>query len=481
MISWGITAQNHDASIAVIRDGEILFASQSERYSGLKQDKDLNQSMINEAMQYGKPDVVLYYENPWKKKLRQLLSLDFKYVFNLNCFPKRYLKKYNIKCDIQYVDHHLSHALSGYNTCDFDNALIVVIDSVGEFKTISILKAENNKIEELESVCFPSSLGLFYSAFTKRCGLQPNQEEYILMGMAAFGQPNYVKQIKEDFFVPKKLLELKKYCHYGIGDYLNFASKEDLASSVQFLTEELIVNIMTHAKKIYPCENLVYMGGVALNCSANTSLLNIFKNIWIMPNPGDSGSCLGCASLPHGKLKWKNPYLGYDIKKDLDIDSICKDLKNGEIIGVANGKAEFGPRALGNRSLLADPRSAKVKDLVNIIKRRQKFRPFAPAVLEKDARHYFEIPEKSFPYMQYVFKCKNVSEVPSVCHVDGTSRVQTVSQDNNINFYNLISRYKDITGCPMVLNTSLNIRGKPIVNNEKDAESFSKEYKVKVY
>jgi carbamoyltransferase len=228
-------------------------------------------------------------------------------------------------------------------------------------------------------------------------------------------------------------------------------------------------------------DNLVFMGGVALNCVANSLLAKIYPNIHIMPNPGDSGNSIGaCAALLEQKLEWNGPYLGTDIDRELDIDTIVKCLQRGEVIGIANGRAEFGPRALGNRSLLCDPRGADSKHRMNTVKMRQGFRPFAPAILAEHARKYFNMNKQS-PYMQFVFKCKDQKAFPGICHADGTSRVQTVTSRNNMKFRELLEAWYSATGCPMLLNTSLNIRGQPLVNSWDNAVEFQETYSIKVF
>jgi carbamoyltransferase len=230
------------------------------------------------------------------------------------------------------------------------------------------------------------------------------------------------------------------------------------------------------------------MGGCALNCTANSiATANYgFDNVWIMPNPGDAGSCIGVAqkfNKVDWNLNWKTPYLGYNIEGDYPVEKTLETLLKGEIVGIANGRAEFGPRALGNRTLTSDPRGPGVKDKMNEIKRRQKFRPFAPMILEEDVHEYFEMPENitQSPYMQFIAKCKYPKEFPAITHIDGTSRVQTVNQLQHPDLYMLLSSFKEETGCPMLVNTSLNIKGKPIVNDEQDARDFTKHYDVKVF
>jgi carbamoyltransferase len=271
--------------------------------------------------------------------------------------------------------------------------------------------------------------------------------------------------------------------HAGLdADYLDNTSAENIAASAQALVENLIYNVMRRAKDFGWSRNLVYMGGVALNCLANRNLGDYFENIWIMPNPGDAGSSLGAAALGHGgRLDWNNAYLGYDIAGDYPVNQLLDVLLTDKIVGVASGRAEFGPRALGNRSLLADPRGPEIKETVNEIKRRQKFRPFAPVILEEMVDQYFEVPRgwSDSRYMQIVGRCRRSDLFPAIVHVDGTSRIQTVPNDGS-GIRKLLEKWYVMTDCPMLLNTSLNIRGEPMVNDRSDADRFEQLYNVKV-
>ena len=236
------------------------------------------------------------------------------------------------------------------------------------------------------------------------------------------------------------------------------------------------------AKKITNKNNLVFMGGCALNCSANTKLWGIFNDIWIMPNPGDAGSSLGAALAAHGKhVVWNGPYLGYDLKNEYPVDKIIKSLVENKIAPVAAGRAEYGPRAFGNRSILADPRDPNIKDKVNLIKQRELFRPFAPVIMEEYANDFFDMPlGKPSPYMQYAVKCKLPELVPAVVHVDGTSRVQTVNKDQHPGLYKVLEVWTNLTGIPVLLNTSLNIKGQPLLNDEKDIKAWETAYKMSI-
>jgi carbamoyltransferase len=240
---------------------------------------------------------------------------------------------------------------------------------------------------------------------------------------------------------------------------------------------------MRYAREFGWSSNLVYQGGVALNCLANRKLGEFFENIWIMPAPGDAGSSLGAAALAYGKrINWRDAYLGHTISGEYPVDAIVDHLLSDRICGVASGRAEFGPRALGNRSLLADPRGPDIKDRVNEIKRRQKFRPFAPVVLAEHVDEFFDMPRgwSTSPYMQSIARCRSPDLYPAICHVDGTSRVQTVSADGS-GIRSLLEAWYERTGCPLLLNTSLNIRGQPMVNDRADADRFQAAYNIPVF
>jgi carbamoyltransferase len=324
---------------------------------------------------------------------------------------------------------------------------------------------------------------LFYSAMTQRCGLKPNEEEYITMGMAAYGSNVFDDVVQTAVIENEWEIRLKQNLHLGFAeDFCKNAGVEEMAHSAQNVAEILILNVMYRAKKLGWSNNLVYMGGVALNCSANKHIGAYFDNIWIMPNPGDAGSSLGAAALAFGKkVNWRDAFLGRNIAGAYPVNAILDVLLSEKIVGVASGRAEFGPRALGNRSLLADPRGPEIKDQVNEIKRRQKFRPFAPVILEEYAAEYFDMPRgwATSPYMQSVARCRHPDLFPAIVHHDGTSRVQTVARDGS-GIRELLEKWFVMTGCPMLLNTSLNIRGEPMVNDRADADRFEKLYGVRV-
>ena len=480
----GLSAGFHDAAATLIRsDGEIVFAGHSERYSKKKNDAQISTELMTEFCDYN-IDTIAYYERPWLKQLRNLVSGQGVDWSNITL---RQVLQNQLGAWLQHppehtrtYSHHLCHAAAGFQTSSFDRAICVVIDAIGEFDTISIWGAEYDhedkaRYKKLWSQMYPRSIGLFYSAITSRLGLHPLNEEYIVMGMAAYGQPRYVEECRA-------LLE--DNLHIGIDPaWLWLATNEDIAASAQVLTEELIYSVMRRAQEFGWSSNLVYQGGVALNCLANRKLGNYFENIWIMPCPGDAGNSLGAAALAHGRrLRWTDAYLGHKIPGEYPVRALVDHLQSDRIVGVASGRAEFGPRALGNRSLLADPRGPDIKDQVNEIKRRQKFRPFAPVILAEHVHEFFYMPPgwHSSPYMQSVGRCRSPDLYPAICHVDGTSRVQTVPTDGS-GIRQLLEAWYERTGCPILLNTSLNIRGEPMVNDRADADRFEQLYSVKVF
>ena len=435
----GISEGYHDAAVCLIEDYNIIYASHAERYSKKKNDAKLSSHQI--PTDY---DKIVFYEKGFLKNTRRIYSgQGWKSV------------KPTLKHNISF-NHHWSHAAASYYTRPFsEEPVCVVIDAIGEWDTASIWY----KKKKIWSMKYPESLGLFYSAATKSIGLKPNEDEYITMGMSAFGSPIY---------------EYDPLINYHKGG--NFIGKEsDVAASVQSILEIEILKIMKKARKY--SAHLCYGGGVALNCIANSKIKLMFDNMWIMPNPGDAGSSLGAAASYIDKpLNWIDPYVGYNIKKNINVKEVVKYLIDNSYCGIANGCAEFGPRALGNRSLIADPR-IDIKDTINKIKKRQAFRPFAPAILSEFANEYFDGPMNE--YMQYVAKAKH--DYDSVSHIDGTARVQVVKSNCKSILRPILEEWYEQTKCPMLLNTSLNIKGMPMVNDEKDSHKFESTYNVKVF
>ena len=454
-------------------------------------------------------------------------------------------EKYNSDKNIYFSEHHLSHAASAFFPSPFEEAVILTADGVGEWATTTIAVGKSNTLEVKKEIHFPHSLGLLYSAFTYYTGFKVNSGEYKLMGLAPYGDPIYVDKIK-------KLIDIKddgtfrldqKYFNYATG--LTMTNKKfnelfgheprdpknenitqfhmDIAASIQIVTEEIMISLAKSIRKEFDIKNLCLAGGVALNCVANGKILRekIFDNIWIQPAAGDAGGSLGAAlALWHIEQKnlrvvnssddMKGSYLGTEfsqeeIEKELNsiganyeslnyeslIDKTAEFLSKERAVGWFQGRMEFGPRALGARSILGDPRSDKMQKNLNLkVKYRESFRPFAPSILREDLSDWFTINVDS-PYMLLVAdvspnkKIKmteeqkklfgidklNIkrSEIPAVTHVDYTARIQTVTQETNRPYYDLISKFKEKTGCPVIVNTSFNVRGEPIVNSPTDA------------
>ncbi|MBF0522357.1 MAG: carbamoyltransferase [Candidatus Omnitrophica bacterium] len=453
-------------------------------------------------------------------------------------------EKLNYDGEILFAEHHESHGASAFFPSPYQEAAILTMDGVGEWATASIGVGNDNSMELLEELDFPHSLGLLYSAFTYYTGFRVNSGEYKLMGLAPYGDPKYVDVIK------KNLLDMKddgsfklnmKYFNYCAG--LTMTNKKfhdlfgapprkpeseltqrdmDIAHSIQEVTEEIMLKMAAHAYEITKKTNLCLAGGVALNCVGNGKILKqgLFKNIWIQPAAGDAGGALGAALLIwHQYLNkprqanniddtQKGSYLGPDYQKEIENfiqttetvfekydetslpQKIAQLIANQNVIGLCHGKMEFGPRALGARSIIGDARSQAMQSVMNLkIKFRESFRPFAPSVLEEKSPEYFDLTGTS-PYMLLVADVKEDkilqesktttkegieklkikrSVIPAVTHVDYSARIQTVSQKQNPFFYNIIKEFDKLTGCPVIINTSFNVRGEPIVCTPEDA------------
>ena len=445
-----------------------------------------------------------------------------------------------------FSDHHLSHAASAFFPSPFEEAIVLTADGVGEWATTTVAVGNGNNLEIKKELHFPHSLGLLYSAFTYYTGFKVNSGEYKLMGLAPYGTPIYTDKIINNLIDIKEDGTFRldqKYFNYATGltmtnkkfDSLFNQSRRDpakqeitqfhmdIAASIQKVTEDIMIKLARSLKDEYKIDNLCLAGGVALNCVANGKILKekIFNNIWVQPASGDAGGSLG-ATLALWHIEQKNPrqvnpndsmqgsYLGPEYSQEEIIDELKKiganfeilsendlieqtaiDLSEGKAIGWFQGRMEFGPRALGARSILGDPRTSEMQKTLNLkVKYRESFRPFAPSVLREDASEWFEIDDES-PYMLLVSninskKTYNMSEkekalfgidklnikrseIPAVTHVDYTARIQTVKKEVNQKYYNLIKRFKEKTNVPVVVNTSFNVRGEPIVNTPYDA------------
>ncbi len=483
MIKWGISANSHNAALAVFKDDKLVFAAESERYSKIKNDPHLHEDLIFEARKFGEPEVVYWYEKPWLKSARQFLAGQGLNLKENNI--KQYLKNYGITCPIKYTGHHHSHAAAGYYTSNNMDACVIVIDSIGEFDTLTIWHGQKENLKKVYSLKYPHSVGLWYSAMTDRIKLKANEEEYILMGMAAKGSSKLIlKDMLEEWitFGNKHPITFKENFHRGMKHWREGSVKhENIAAATQEIYEMIFERVLQTAVSLVPSKNLVLMGGCALNCVANPIAYKYFNTVWIMPAPGDNGSAIGAVLADMKKhIDWPGPFLGHDLGQTATNTEIVDYLIENKICGLARGPAEFGPRALGNRSLLADPRGNDIKDRVNEIKRREKFRPFAPAILAELANEYFVMPCSSSPYMQMVAHCRHPELFPAIVHIDGSSRVQTVEKDGSP-LRLLLEEWYERTGCPMLLNTSLNIKGEPMVNDLTDIERFSKTYGIPVF
>ena len=436
---------------------------------------------------------------------------------------KKHLKGF--QGEIIFPEHHMSHAAHAFYTSPFEECAILTIDGVGEWTTTSFGTAQNNSIKLTHDVRWPHSVGLFYSAFTYFLGFKVNEGEYKLMGLSAYGKPKYYDLIMKELidvkddgsihlnmkyfaFTYDKVMTNDKFSElFGIPPRWKNKKTEqihyDIAASAQKVLEDVILKMANYIHKKTQMKNLSFAGGVALNGVANYNLLKNgpFENVHIPPSPGDAGSAVGCAQYlyyVHNKNKRtvqqnserikNNVYIGPSFSNDAiksfleenNIDyeylereqllqNTAKLISDGNVVGWYQGKMEWGPRALGNRSILADPRDAKMKDILNEkIKHRESFRPFAPSILEEYVSEYFDIDITS-PYMLFVAPVKKPEKIPAVTHVDGTGRLQTVSKDTNPLYYDLINRFYAITGVPVIVNTSMNVMGEPIVTTPEEA------------
>ena len=567
----GISAFYHDSAACLLKDGKIIAAAQEERFSRKKHDPRYPHQAIEFVLKFSNMklseiDQIVFFEKPFLKFERLLETyvafaprgfVSFAKAMPLWIKEKLFQKNLlfnklkehdeNFKSDenIFFSDHHLSHAASAFFPSPFEEAVVLTADGVGEWATTTVAVGKKNDLEIKKEIHFPHSLGLLYSAFTYYTGFKVNSGEYKLMGLAPYGNPIYEDKVK-------KLVDIKddgtfrldqKYFNYATGLTMTnekfhnlFGQKPrdprnekitqfhmDIASSIQKVTEEIMIKLAKAIRQEYNINNLCLAGGVALNCVANGKILQekIFDNIWIQPAAGDAGGSLGAAlALWHIEQKkervvnldddMKGSYLGTEfnqeeIEKELKsvganfeklqyedlISKTAEFLSNEKAIGWFQGRMEFGPRALGARSILGDPRSDKMQKNLNLkVKYRESFRPFAPSILREDLSDWFNINVDS-PYMLLVADVNsnkkiemneeqkklfgidklNIkrSEIPAVTHVDYSARIQTVTKETNKPYYDLISKFKEKTGCPVIVNTSFNVRGEPIVNSPTDA------------
>ncbi|OGJ55153.1 hypothetical protein A3D11_03725 [Candidatus Peribacteria bacterium RIFCSPHIGHO2_02_FULL_49_16] len=536
----GISCYYHDSGIALLKDGEIIFAAQEERYTRKKHDESFPSKAIEHALQHASITIhdinaIGFYEKPLLKFFDRILYTYFKvwpkglisyhramqeWMTKKLWIPHNIKKELKYKGPIYFTTHHESHAASSYYCSGFSDATIVTVDGVGEWATTTMGYGRGSDMKLTKEIHFPHSLGLLYSAITYYLGFKVNSAEYKVMGLAPYGEPKYRDHIKKLIDVQEDgsfALNMKYFTYeYGLrmtGKKMEelFGQKtrkaespleqfhKDVARSLQEVTEEVMLKIVKHAKQLHPSENLCLAGGVALNCVANGKILRdgLFKDIFIQPAAGDAGGALGVALAIwhrqfHGERlpKMRHAYLGneysneeieaflkeqnmpYETLSDEEVITRTAELLEGtNVIGWYQGRMEFGPRSLGNRSIIADARNKENWQKVNLkIKFRESFRPFAPTVLEEKISEWFDLDRES-PYMLLVADVHpdKREKIPAVTHVDGSARIQTINHEQNPKYYDLIKAFDARTGCPVIINTSFNVRGEPIVEAPKDA------------
>ena len=561
----GISAFYHDSAASLICDGKIIASAQEERFTRKKHDHSFPTNAVKYCLDQAKitiedVELVAFYDKPWIKFERLLETYLAFAPVGISSFLKAmplwlkeklwmgdFIKKeLGFQGQLIYPEHHQSHAASAFFPSPFSSAAILTIDGVGEWTTCSWGVGKDNKLELHYELKFPHSLGLLYSAMTYYTGFKVNSGEYKVMGLAPYGEPKYTKLIYDNLIDLKEDGSFRldmKYFNYCQGltmtspafDELfggpprksesTLTQREmDLARSIQDVTEEVVLRMARHIRKVSGEKNLCLAGGVALNCVANGKIIkeNIFENVWIQPAAGDAGGALGAALFALHQVKGapreileKNDlqfgtYLGpefsneeiieyltseniphHKFSKTEAIEKTAQALADGKVVGWFNGRMEFGPRALGGRSILGDPRKPDMQSVMNLkIKFRESFRPFAPSCLAEEVPNYFDLDSDS-PYMLVVAPVKEKwrnpkseeedklfgieklnlirSYIPAVTHLDYSARIQSVHADTNPRYYELLSKFKEFTGCPILINTSFNVRGEPIVHTPQDA------------
>ena len=539
----GISAFYHDSAAALIQDGRIVAAAQEERFTRKRHDEEFPRRAAAYCLKEGgidasKLDIVAFYDKPWLK-FERLLKTWLAYAprglrsfsMGMPVWLRRKLWTRNIlreelgyAGELLFTEHHESHAASAFFPSPFQEAAVLTMDGVGEWATASIGRGEGNKLTLLSELRFPHSLGLLYSAFTYYCGFTVNSGEHKLMGLAPYGRPKYADLIYE------KLIDLKadgsfaldmRYFDYCAGltmtspafhDLFGGAPRrpesalterdQDLAASVQAVTEEAMLRMARQAQKATGSRRLCLAGGVALNCVGNGRILRegVFDELWVQPAAGDAGGALGAALFAwhqiHGKPRtadgkrdaqqgsllgpaWSQDELAAFCRsigaphtifsRDEMLKTTARALAEGKVVGWFNGRMEYGPRALGSRSILGDPRDPGMQSRMNLkTKFRESFRPFAPAVLAERAGEFFELDVES-PYMLLTAAVREGRVLPAVTHVDRSSRVQTVGPEANADFRALLQEFDRQTSCPVLINTSFNVRGEPIVCTPQEA------------
>ncbi len=536
----GLSCYYHDSAACLLKDGEIVFAAHEERYTRKKHDEAFPKKAVEHAFaQAGITakdlSAVVFYEKPFQKFFDRILQTSFQvwprgfimyhramqdWLHKKLWTPQDIQKELGYDGQIFFTSHHQSHAASAYYPSGFDEAAVVTVDGVGEWATTTIAHGKGTDLMLLKEIRFPHSLGLLYSAITYYLGFKVNSAEYKVMGLAPYGEPKYVDQMR-------KLITIRadgsfaldmSYFTYAYGQRMTGRKIEtlfgqptrkaespltqfhkDVARSLQEITDEIMLKISAEAKRLTGSPNLCLAGGVALNCVANGKILRtgMFERIFIQPASGDAGGALGAAAAAwHLEFKgkrmprmehayWGNAYADAEIQKALNeaglpyehldelalLENVSHLLEGENVIGWFQGRMEYGPRSLGNRSIIADARNKENWQKVNLkIKFRESFRPFAPTVLEEKASEWFDLDRES-PYMLLVADTRKDKRdmIPAVTHVDGSARIQTIRRDQNPLYHDLISAFAKRTGCPVIINTSFNVRGEPIVESPKDA------------
>jgi len=541
MYILGISAFYHDSAAALIKDGIIIAAAEEERFTRIKHDNSFPINSIEFCLKEAGITIddvanIAYYEKPLLRFERILDMVIKAYPFTLKPFVKgipewinekikveqKIRKKLKFKKDIFYIPHHVSHASASYYASGFSSSAILTIDGIGEYQTTVLWKGHGNKISPIKHINFPDSIGLLYSTFTAFLGFRVNEDEYKVMGLAAYGKPIYTKQIyqlmdvkedgsfklnlsffkfREEFKMWSKVFE-KVFGNPRKQNEHVTQKHKDIAKSIQNVTEEVYFKILNHLYSITKETNLCIGGGVALNALANGKIFQNtpFKNVYVIGPAGDGGNALGAAFFAYYHIlnnkkappRIDNLYLGSSYS-DSEIEAVLKAkniaykrissekelieksaklLSDEKIIGWFENRMEYGPRALGARSILAHPKKREMKDKVNKIKIRELFRPFAGSILQEHLNNYFEIPKNVYfsPFMVFCFRVKEKmrKNMASIVHEDFTCRVHAVSK-NDGRYFKLIKKFYGITGIPIILNTSFNLKGEPIVETPEQA------------
>ncbi|OIO64650.1 hypothetical protein AUJ68_05520 [Candidatus Woesearchaeota archaeon CG1_02_57_44] len=540
MYILGISCYYHDSAAAILKDGIIIAAAEEERFTRKKHDTSFPLNAINyclkEAGIMGKQlDHIAFYEKPilkferlmaqhfqaWPKSFPSFHKAMPSWMVEKLRVPKTIAKKTGYKGDVLFIEHHLAHAASAFLPSPFEKAAILTVDGVGEWSTTTLGVGDGNDIHLTKEIKFPHSLGLLYSTVTAFLGFTVNNSEYKVMGLAPYGKPKHVDKFRKLIRIAKDgsyALDMSYFVyHYKMTmpgpKFIELFGKprkpsdpmthhyEDIASSLQVITEEIIFGLLNYLHQETKLDNLCMAGGVALNTVANGKILDKtpFKKIWIQPAASDAGTSLGAAIYTYNTIlgkkrvyKQTHAYLGPEystteiedylkansiiystFKTDKEMmDTTAKLIAEDNVIGWFQGRMEWGPRALGSRSILSNASNPDMKEILNLkVKHREKFRPFAPVVTVEDANDWFEMKRDEVPYMLFIFPVRKEKRkiIPSVTHVDGSGRMQTISKEQNPRYYGVIKAFEKITKVPVLINTSFNIRGEPIVCTPHDA------------